>query len=65
VESAEIKAAKASTGQVTFSGRQFMTADMVARDATFEFLDRKTTVSHYICCCGCLQFALPISRSKA
>ena len=28
VESAEIKAAKASTGQVTFSGRQFMTADI-------------------------------------
>jgi peptide/nickel transport system substrate-binding protein len=28
VDSAEIKAAKASTGQVTFSGRQFMTADI-------------------------------------
>ncbi|MBT7863379.1 MAG: ABC transporter substrate-binding protein [Gemmatimonadetes bacterium] len=42
VESAEIKAAKASTGQITFSGRQFVTAD-IALFKSFEGENGYTT----------------------
>lgn len=44
VESAEIKAAKASTGQITFSGRQFVTADI----ALFKRFERENGYTTYI-----------------
>ncbi len=44
VATAEIKSAKASTGQVTFSGRQFMTADI----PLFKRFERENGYSTYI-----------------